>query len=115
SSSVARTSDAAPYRPAMTSPQLLRAPIGANSISSVIPTTDQGNRAVTELLAGWLEDLGFHTEIMPLADPRKANLIATLGTGPGGLVPSGQTDTVHCAYSLLQNAPIDLTERLHLS
>ena len=95
----------------MTIPQMLRALIGANSISSVIPTIDQGNRAVIELLAGWLEDLGFHTEIMSLDDPRKANLIATLGTGPGGLVLAGHTDTVPCDDSLWRNDPFALTER----
>ena len=95
----------------MTIPQMLRALIGANSISSVIPTIDQGNRAVIELLAGWLEDLGFHTEIMSLDDPRKANLIATLGTCPGGLVLAGHTDTVPCDDSLWRNDPFALTER----
>src|SRR5690606_23884946 len=110
-SCVVGNSDGGTYTPAMTIPQMLRALIGANSISSVIPTIDQGNRAVIELLAGWLEDLGFHTEIMPLADPRKANLIATLGTGPGGLVLAGHTDTVPCDDSLRPNDPFALPER----
>ena len=38
-----------------------------------------------DLLAGWLSDLGFRTEIQAVsADGSKANLIATLGSGPGG-------------------------------
>ncbi len=48
-----------------------------------------------DLLAGWLGETGFAVRIEPLpgrAD--KANLIATLGDGPGGLVLAGHTDTV---------------------
>ena len=44
-------------------------------------------QAVIDLLAGWLEDLGFAIEIQDVtADGAKANLVATLGSGPGGLV-----------------------------
>ena len=69
--------------------------ISAPSVSSVNATFDQGNQLVIERLAGWLEPLGYHVEIMPLPDqPGKANLIATLGSGPGGLVLAGHTDTV---------------------
>lgn len=95
----------------MTIEQMLKALIQANSISSVLPAIDQGNREVIDLLAHWLKDLGFNVEIMPLADPRKANLIATLGSGPGGLVLAGHTDTVPCDDTLWQQNPFALTER----
>lgn len=72
---------------------LIRQLVATPSVSSVNPRFDQGNRAVIELLATWLEDLGFVVEIQPIA-PGKANLIATLGRGPGGLVLAGHTDTV---------------------
>jgi acetylornithine deacetylase len=50
---------------------------------------------VIDLLANWLEDASFAVRIEPLPDwPGKANLIATLGSGPGGLVLAGHTDTV---------------------
>ena len=69
--------------------------IATPSVSSVSPRFDQGNQAVIDLLASWLEDLGFAIEIQAIPQqPGKANLIATLGTGPGGLVLSGHTDTV---------------------
>ncbi|MEH6469270.1 MAG: M20/M25/M40 family metallo-hydrolase, partial [Porticoccus sp.] len=90
---------------------MLQRLIASNSISSVNPTLDQGNREVIELLAGWLNDLGFTTEIMPLADQRKANLIATLGTGSGGLVLAGHTDTVPCDEKLWNSNPFDLIEK----
>jgi acetylornithine deacetylase len=85
--------------------------VAKNSISSINPALDQGNREVIELLASWLSDLGFTTEVMPLSDPRKANLIATLGTGPGGLVLAGHTDTVPCDEKLWQNNPFQLVEK----
>jgi acetylornithine deacetylase len=69
--------------------------IAVPSISSVTPEFDQSNRAVIDLLAGWLEMLGCRIEIHPVArQPEKANLIAVLGEGPAGLVLSGHTDTV---------------------
>jgi acetylornithine deacetylase len=95
----------------MNIPAMLQQLIACNSISSVNPNIDQGNRAVIELLANWLDALGFKTEIMPLADPRKANLIATLGSGPGGLVLAGHTDTVPCDEQLWSQDPFSLTEK----
>jgi acetylornithine deacetylase len=69
--------------------------IATPSVSSVSPQFDQSNRPVIDLLANWLEDLGFAVRIEPLPEqPNKANLIATLGRGPGGLVLAGHTDTV---------------------
>lgn len=86
--------------------------IAAPSVSSVSPQFDQGNRGVIDLLAGWLEDLGFKVEIQPLdIHPDKANLIATLGSGAGGLVLAGHTDTVPCDPELWSQDPFRLTER----
>lgn len=69
--------------------------IATPSVSSVNPRFDSGNRAVVEHLADWLGDLGFSVEVIPLEGHNdKANLIATLGSGPGGLVLAGHTDTV---------------------
>ena len=95
----------------MTLLNMLQQLIACNSISSVNSGIDQGNRGLIDMLANWLDDLGFQTEIMPLADPRKANLIATLGSGPGGLVLSGHTDTVPCDEGLWQQSPFELCER----
>ncbi|MTI13604.1 acetylornithine deacetylase [Sansalvadorimonas verongulae] len=90
----------------------IRQLIATSSISSTRPDIDQGNREVIDLLAGWLEDMGFDCEILPLPDaPHKANLIATLGKGSGGLVLSGHTDTVPCDESLWSQNPFKLTER----
>src|SRR5690606_11770927 len=81
------------------------------SISCTQPEHDQSNLAVIQLLAGWLSELGFDCRIQPIADaPGKANLIASLGTGPGGLVLAGHTDTVPCNPERWQHDPFALTE-----
>ncbi len=95
----------------MTLLHMLRQLIACNSISSPNPDNDQGNRELIDTLANWLDSLGFDTEVMVLDDPRKANLIATLGSGPGGLVLAGHTDTVPCDEGLWRQSPFALTER----
>jgi acetylornithine deacetylase len=85
--------------------------IATPSVSSVSPDIDMGNLEVTEKLASWLDDLGFSVEVMPLkADPNKANLVATLGSGQGGLVLAGHTDTVPFDEQRWQFNPLSLTE-----
>ena len=75
--------------------QMIDALVAAPSVSSVNPDFDQENLGVINLLANWLNDLGYKVEVLPVpAQPGKANLIATLGRGPGGLVLAGHTDTV---------------------
>lgn len=92
--------------------QQLRELIALPSVSAASPAWDMGNRAVVERLAEWLEPLGFACELMPLpGKPHKANLIATLGSGPGGLVLAGHTDTVPCNPERWQSDPFQLTER----
>lgn len=86
--------------------------IAAPSISSVSPQFDSGNRRVIDLVAGWLDGLGFAVEVQPLAHhPHKANLVATLGDGPGGLVLAGHSDTVPCDPELWKSDPFRLAER----
>jgi len=98
-----------------TSPKLksmLEGLIATPSISSVEPAHDQGNLQVIQLLANWLDGLGFHCDILPLPNnPDKANLIATLGDGPGGLVLAGHTDTVPYDEGRWKHDPFKLTEQ----
>lgn len=90
----------------------LRQLVGTPSVSSTDPGWDQGNRAVIDLLAGWLADMGFQVEIQNVtSDGNKANLVATLGTGPGGLVLAGHSDTVPFDEGRWQSDPLGLTER----
>ncbi len=86
--------------------------IATPSVSSTLPSCDMGNRAVIDKLAGWLETLGFAVQILALpGKPHKANLVATLGSGPGGLVLAGHTDTVPFNEERWQLNPLALTER----
>ena len=85
--------------------------IALPSVSSVSPAFDQGNRAVIDRLAEWLGGLGFATEIQTLSPSgHKANLIATLGHGPDGLVLAGHTDTVPYDEGRWQHDPFTMTE-----
>ncbi|MBF0256470.1 MAG: acetylornithine deacetylase, partial [Gammaproteobacteria bacterium] len=72
----------------------------------------QSNRQVIELLAGWFADLGFAVETLAIpGHAGKFNLIASLGSGPGGLVLSGHTDTVPFDEPLWSSNPLQLCER----
>ncbi len=86
--------------------------IASPSVSCTQPDWDQSNLQVIEKLENWLSSLGFKTEVMTVDAPAgKANLIATLGSGPGGLVLSGHTDTVPFNAELWQTDPFKLTEK----
>lgn len=90
----------------------LAALVGAPSISCTSPEFDQSNHQVVTLLANWLEPLGFQCDIQPIAGwPGKYNLVAVKGSGPGGLVFAGHTDTVPCNPELWQQDPFTLTEK----
>lgn len=81
------------------------------SVSCTHSDIDMSNRPVIELLAEWLENEGYSIRLQELdGQPGKANLIATLGQGPGGLVLSGHSDTVPCDPQLWQHDPFKLTE-----
>ena len=84
--------------------------IATPSVSCTQPGWDQSNRAVIDLLAGWLETLGFTCEIQHVA-PGKANLLASYGSGPGGLVLAGHSDTVPFDAALWHSDPLRLSEQ----
>lgn len=90
----------------------LSALVGAASVSCTSPEFDQSNHQVVSLLASWLEPLGFRCDIQAINGwPGKYNLVAVKGTGPGGLVFAGHTDTVPCNPELWQQDPFTLTEK----
>lgn len=81
------------------------------SVSCAVPEWDMSNRAVIDYLANCFADLGFSTEVMSLEQAGKANLIATLGSGDGGLVLAGHSDTVPYDADRWQSDPFALTEK----
>jgi acetylornithine deacetylase len=90
--------------------------IGTPSVSSTQDEYDQSNKPVIDLLANWLEPLGFDIKISPVEresseqESGKLNLIATLGKGTGGLLLSGHSDTVPFDEHLWQSDPFHLIE-----
>ena len=90
---------------------MLRTLVGEPSTSSIDALRDQSNLPVINHLANWLESLKFAVNVLPLPNKGgKANLIATLGSGEGGLVLSGHTDTVPCDEKHWDTDPYTLTE-----
>jgi acetylornithine deacetylase len=84
--------------------------IAAPSVSCTQAHWDQSNRPVIELLSSWLGDLGFACDVQQVS-PGKFNLLASYGSGPGGLVLAGHSDTVPFDAALWQTDPLKLTER----
>lgn len=90
---------------------MLRTLVATPSVSCTSSDLDMSNLDVVHCLAEWLEDLGFHVRIQQLpGDGRKANLIARLGDGPGGLMLAGHTDTVPCDEHRWSHDPFKLAE-----
>lgn len=83
--------------------------IALPSVSCTQPALDLPNRPLIERLASWLDTLGFACEIQDIA-PDKANLLASYGSGPGGLVLAGHSDTVPFDPALWQSDPLVLRE-----
>ncbi len=80
--------------------------IACSSISSTQPRWDQGNKEVIQLLAVWFEQLGFAIDIQQVPNTdNKFNLLAKLGTGEGGLLLAGHSDTVPFDENRWQSNP----------
>lgn len=88
---------------------MLTSLVSLPSVSSTRAELDQGNLDVINQLGNWLEHLGFATEVMALpGNPGKGNLIARLGSGEGGLVLAGHTDTVPFDPGLWRSDPFTI-------
>ncbi|WP_439238767.1 acetylornithine deacetylase [Lonepinella sp. BR2919] len=86
--------------------------IAIPTISSIEKNADQSNRTLIELLANWLKDLGFQTEILSVPNSNeKYNLLASYGEGEGGLLLAGHTDTVPFDEGRWTFDPFKLTEK----
>ena len=92
--------------------QMMSQLIETPSVSCTNPDIDMSNQPVIHLLANWLYELDFKVEIIPVSDG-KSNLIATRGSGDGGLVLAGHTDTVPYDENRWQHNPFKLIEADH--
>lgn len=99
-------------RRAPTLHEMIAGLVAIPSVSSVRPELDMGNRALIDLLAGWLHDLGFTIAIQELPGQLgKANLVARIGPdADDGLVLAGHTDTVPYDEHLWHSDPFTLKE-----
>ncbi len=92
--------------------EMLRTLVSTPSVSCTDKQLDRSNIDVIHHLANWLDDLGFKVDVKPLETNRnKANLLACKGSGEGGLVFAGHTDTVPCRESHWHVNPYALTEK----
>jgi len=90
----------------------LAALVAIPSSSSADSRFDRSNRAVVDLLATWARDLGARVEVRAVRGVTdKWNLVAEFGSGEGGLVLSGHSDTVPWDESGWSSDPFVLTER----
>ncbi|MBA6338784.1 MULTISPECIES: acetylornithine deacetylase [unclassified Colwellia] len=86
--------------------------IASASISSTQANWDQGNLAVIQLLASWFEQLGFSIDIQAVPETRnKYNLLAKLGSGTGGLLLAGHSDTVPFDENRWQSDPFKIVDK----
>ncbi len=82
------------------------------SVSCAVPSWDMSNQKVIELLANWLTGHGFECQIMPVPNhPGKFNLLASIGSGDGGLLFAGHSDTVPYDEHLWHSDPLSLSEK----
>lgn len=92
--------------------QLYQTLISIPTVSSLEAEYDQSNRTFIETLANWLQDLGFNTEVIPVEGVReKYNLLATYGSGDGGILFAGHSDTVPFDEGRWTIDPFKLTEK----
>jgi len=82
------------------------------SISSTDEKWDLGNKEIIHLLASWFEVLGFSISIQKVPHTRdKYNLLAKLGSGEGGLLLAGHSDTVPFDENKWQSDPFKIIEK----
>lgn len=85
--------------------------ISHSSISAFDASWDQSNQPLVAYLAGRFTELGFSITIQDVPGSRgKQNMLAKLGSGEGGLLLAGHTDTVAFDESRWSSDPLKLRQ-----
>tara|TARA_R110000737_G_scaffold47011_2_gene66831 strand:- start:6171 stop:7331 length:1161 start_codon:yes stop_codon:yes gene_type:complete len=85
--------------------------IAQPSISSSQANWDQSNEGVINLLSAWFETLGFAITIQAVPNVKnKFNMLAKLGSGAGGLLLAGHSDTVPFDENRWLSDPLKITD-----
>lgn len=80
--------------------------INSPSISAFDEKIDQTNKPLIEILSGWFSELGFTITIQQVPGARnKFNMLAKIGSGEGGLLLCGHSDTVPFDEGAWQSDP----------
>lgn len=86
--------------------------ISIPSISSTQENWDQSNKVIIELLSSWFETLGFKINIQAVPDTRnKFNMLAKIGSGEGGMLLAGHSDTVPFDQGRWQSDPLSVVNK----
>jgi acetylornithine deacetylase len=81
------------------------------SISAFDEKFDQTNRPLIDILAGWFSELGFSITIQQVPGTRnKFNMLAKIGSGEGGLLLCGHSDTVPFDEARWQSDPFKVKQ-----
>jgi acetylornithine deacetylase len=82
------------------------------SVSAFDQNLDQSNLPLINLLATWFGDLGFQITIQEVPNTRnKFNMLAKIGSGEGGLLLCGHSDTVPFDQNRWQSDPFSLKQQ----
>lgn len=81
------------------------------TISSENKTIDLSNKTFIDLLSNYFSELNFEIEIQNIPNTNKFNMLSSFGSGQGGLLFSGHTDTVDFDENTWKTDPFKLTQK----
>lgn len=89
--------------------EIYKSLIKISTISSDVKVIDQSNKHFIDLLSNYFSDLNFSIKINKIPHTNKFNMLASIGSGHGGLLLSGHTDTVDFDQNTWTKDPFTLT------